>query len=283
VSDISASLPGQKKLKVEIEKLRGSVLVHPESLEIPQTMAEQEAQMAQLLEQSSNVALYQQIMTDPRNLSVFSQFPSLSKLNIPGADQVEQQQGEFEILMKSGPVANPKLAQIQALLAQAPNEPEAQTPEGQQAIQQLQQQAQSLPPMVSTVPVAQDTSETHAIHAAISLGMLASPTGRKLKNGNDEQKAAYRNILCHWQEHMAMLKQLQRPREMEFKGSVSIDPSKFPPEAQAEMFEAMGLQMPPYALQTQEQEHEITEEQEGVTAEGVPVKRKVSVVGKPLS
>jgi hypothetical protein len=41
--------------------------------------------------------------------------------------------------------------------------------------------------------------------------------------------------------------------------------------------------VPPYSLQPQEQTHEITTEKEGVDAQGVPVKQKVSVVGKPLN
>ena len=297
VADFSASLPGQKKLKIEISKLKGSVLVQPESLEIPQTLAEEEDQMATLLAESKNVELYQQIMLDPRNLAVFNKFPSLSKLDIPGADQVEEQQGEFEILMRSGPIDNPQLADmeqqieiVQSHIQQGQTDPEAATPEGQQAMQQLQEQEQKLqqsiqaiPPKVSTVPVAQDTSENHMIHAAITLGMLTSPTGRKLKNGTDEQRAIWQNFKLHWQEHMGMLKQLQPPKGIDFKGNVSIDPSKFPAPAQAQMFEAMGLSVPPYALEPEEQTHEITQEKEGVDENGVPVKQKISVVGKPLN
>jgi len=288
VANISASLPGQTKLEIELEKLQGNVLTHPESLEIPRTLAEEEEQIAELLEQSGNVSLYQQIMLDPRNLAVFSRFPSLSGLDLPGADSVEQQQGEFEILMRGGPVPNPKLAQIQQQIQSGMaievqlTDPQ-QVAQHQQMMAQLQQMEKSLPPLVSTVPVAQDTSENHMIHAAITLGMLTSATGRKLKNGDEQQNAIWQNLKLHWQEHMTVLKQLQPPKEMEFKGNVSIDPSKFPPQAQAEMFEAMGLQIPPFALQEQDQTHEITEEKEGVDASGTPVKRKVSVVGKPLS
>ena len=295
-ADFSASLPGQTKLKIELSKLQGSVLVQPESLEIPQTLAEEEDQIAELLSQSGSVALYQQIMMDPRNLSVFAHFPSLAKLNLPNADQVEAQQGEFEILMRSGPVPNPAVAQAQQQLAvlqqhitQGATDPEAQTPQGQQAMQQLQQQAQQLqqqaqqlPPLVSTVQPAQDNSENHAIHAAITLGMLTSPTGRKLKYGNPEQQQIWQNLKLHWSAHMAMLKQLQPPKEMESKISVTVDPSKFPPAAQAEMFEAMGLQVPPYALQPEDQTHEIKTEKSGVDAQGVPIKQTVSVSGAPL-
>jgi hypothetical protein len=297
IADFSASLPGQKKLKIELSKLQGNVLVQPESLEIPQTMAEQEEQLAGLLEQSGSVVLYQQIMADPRNVVTFMKMPTLKDLKNPIADAVEQQQGEFEILSRSGPIPNPKLAEIQQQIAaiekqvmEGETHPEAQTPQGQQVMQQLEQQAQTLlqqlqqtTPLVSTVPVAQDTSENHMIHAAITLGMMTSPTGRKLKYGTPEQKAIFQNYDLHWKEHMAVAKQLQPPKEMEFKGNVSIDPSKFPPQAQAEMFEAMGLQVPPFALQPQDDTHEIVQEKEGVDANGVPTKTKVSVAGKPLN
>ena len=58
---------------------------------------------------------------------------------------------------------------------------------------------------------------------------------------------------------------------------------QLPPEAQAKAFQALGLQVAPEELQPQEQTHEITEETEGLNPQtGVPTKRKVSVVGKPL-
>lgn len=282
-TNISASLPGQQKLQVEIAKLQGSVLIQRSTDEIPQTLAEEEEQMSQLIESSPNVKIYQDIMSDPANLAVFAKFPSLRDLNIPGADSVEQQQGEFEILMTSGPVPNPKVAQIQRQIAMAAVDPEAQTPQGQQMLQQLQQMAQQLPPVVSTVPVAQDNSENHTIHAAITLGMMTSPTGRKLKFGDDEQKDIYANLKAHWEEHIAVLKQLTPPPQIEMKGTVTIDPTKLPPAAQSKAFEALGLQVSPQELTPDLQEHEITQEKEGVDAQGVPVKQKVSVVGKPLN
>jgi hypothetical protein len=113
--------------------------------------------------------------------------------------------------------------------------------------------------------------------------MLTSPSGRKLKNGDDDQKAIWQNLKLHWTEHMTMVKQLAPPKEMEFKGSVTIDPSKFPPQAQAEMFQAMGLEVPPFMLQTEPQEHEVTSTKKGTDENGAEVEQKVSVVGKPLS
>lgn len=297
ITDISASLPGQQKLKVEIEKLQGSVLIQRSSSEIPQTLAEEEERMSELFQDSANVALYQAILNDPMNLTTFAKLPSFRDLNVTGADAAEQQQGEFEILMRSGPVPNPQIAAIQQqlepmqqALQQGTMSPESQTPQGQEMMTQLQAQVaqltqamQALPPLVSTVPVAQDTSENHTIHAAITLGMLTSPSGRKLKNGTDEQKQIWQNFDLHWKEHMAVAKSLTPPKSIEFKGSITIDPSKYPPEAQAQIFEAAGQTIPPFMLQTQPQEHEVTSTKKGTDENGAEVEQTVSVVGKPLS
>lgn len=297
VTNISASLPGQQKLEIEIGKLKGSVLIQRESSEIPKTLAEQEQQIAQLLEQSKNVALYGQIMSDPENLAVFAKFPSLASLKVPGADAVEQQQGEFELLMRSGPVDNPAFTALQEQLQKGQEEvvklTEAaqldptgqvaqQLQQTQQMLAQLQQAGQSVPPKVSTVPVAQDNSENHTVHAVVTLGMMTSPTGRKLKYGNDEQKAAYENLHLHWQEHVQVLKTLTPPPQVEMKATVSVDPSKLPPAAQSKAFEALGLQVSPEELTPQDDTHEVKQEKEGVDAAGIPTKTTISYAGKPL-
>jgi hypothetical protein len=240
--------------------------------------------MADLLAQAPNVAIYNAIAADPRNLVVFGKFPSLSGLEIPGLDAVEEQQGEFELLMQSGPLPNPQVSAIQQQLQQAEGNPEAMTPEGQQAIQQLQQALQSLPPEVSSVPVAQSGKENHAIHAAITLGMLNSAEGRKLKNGTPDQQAIYQNLELHWQEHVAMSEKLTPPKEMEFRGSMTVDPSKFSPDVQSKIFQAAGLQVSPEEATGDGNlsPHEVTTEKEGVDANGVPVKQKISMVGKGL-
>ena len=151
-------------------------------------------------------------------------------------------------------------------------------------MQQLQQAAQSMPPLVSSVPVAQDGSENHAIHAQVTLGLITSPEGRKLKNGNEQQQATYQNLMLHWKEHVEMSEKLTPPKEMEFRGSMTVDPSKFSPDVQSKIFQAAGLQVSPeeatgdYSLSP----HEVVSEKEGVDANGVPVKTKISMVGKSL-
>lgn len=307
VASIQSSIPGQDKLEIELGKLQGNALCYPESMEIPQTIAEQEAQFAELVEASKTVPMYQAIVNDPRNLPHIAKFPAMAGLEIQGKDDVEDQDGEFELLMQSGPQPNPQLAQppypqlqaqlqvITEQLQKGQTHREAQTPEGQQAMQALQQQAdqiqqqlQTIPPQVSSVPVAQNGSQDHAIHAAITLGMMKSAEGRKLKNGTTQpgpngepsQQAIYQNLELHWDEHVKMGQSLTPPKQIDGKFSVTVDPTKLPAAAQAKAFQALGLMVSPQDLQGDDSlvPHEVTTEKEGLGPDGVPIKQKISMV-----
>lgn len=293
-TNIRSRTPGQGKLTVELASLQGDALCAAESLEIPQTLAEQEAQTAQLVEQSPNVEIYKAIVGDPLNLPFFAGMPSLSGLHIPGLDAVEKQQGEFELLTDSGPLDNPALLQAQQqmqeleeLAQQGATHPEAKTPEGQAMLQKinqqlaaLQQTVAGLPPQVSSVTVAQDGSENHVVEAAVTLAMLNSPQGRKYKNGDTVQKAVYANLKLHWQEHEAMAKKLTPVQPLPVKAAASVAIDKLPPNVQAQALQAMGVAATPddFTSQNELVPHEVTVEKEGVDANGVPVKQKISTV-----
>lgn len=284
VADISSNVPGQGKLTIELGKLQGNALCYPESMEIPQTIAELEAQAFEAMQFADKIQVLQAMLSDPRNLTLIAKFPTFEGWEIPGLDDVEQQQGEFELLLQSGPLDNPQVQQIQEHIQKAEMDPEAATPEGQDALKQLQDALQGLPPQISSVPVAQDGSENHAIHATITLGWLNSAEGRKFKNGTEEMQAVYQNFKLHWSQHVEMGQKLTPPKEMEFKGTLSVDPSKYSPEVQAKVFQAAGLQVSPEEA-TGNQDlvpHEVTTEQEGVNEHGVPTKKTISMVGKGL-
>ena len=289
VADISSNVPGQGKLMIELEKLQGNALCYPESMEIPQTIAELEAQAFEAMQFADKVQILGQMLADPRNLTLIAKFPTFEGWEIPGLDDVEQQQGEFELLMKSAPQDNPDYLAIQQQMTAI--EKQAGSPEGLQAnpdllaqAKQLVEQLQGVPPKVSSVPVAQDGSENHAIHAVITLGWLNSAEGRKYKNGSEEMQAVYQNFKLHWQQHVEMGQKLTPPKEMEFKGTLSVDPSKYSPEVQAKVFQAAGLQVSPEEA-TGNQDlvpHEVVTEKEGVDESGIPVKQKIAMVGKGL-
>jgi hypothetical protein len=296
---IRSRTPGQQRLVVELENLRGDALCYAESLEIPQTLAEQEAQTAALIQASSNVELYRSIVNDVQNLPYFAQMPSLSGLHIPGLGAVEKQQGEFELLTSTGPIENPAIAELEEqilplrqLIARGLTHPEAQTPQGQQTLAQLQQQLPQLEsrlqqlkatqPLVSSVPVAQDGSENHAVEAAITLAKLNSPEGRKFKNGTPEQQAVYQNLLLHWRQHEAMAEKLTPVQPLPVKASATVAVDKLPPTVQAEALTALGVAAKPedFIPQTEMVPHETTVEQIGIDPNGTPVKVKTSAINR---
>ena len=296
---IRSRTPGQQRLVVELENLRGDALCYAESLEIPQTLAEQEAQTAALIQASSNVELYRSIVNDVQNLPYFAQMPSLSGLHIPGLGAVEKQQGEFELLTSTGPIENPAIAELEEqilplrqLIARGLTHPEAQTPQGQQTLAQLQQQLPQLEsrlqqlkatqPLVSSVPVAQDGSENHAVEAAITLAKLNSPEGRKFKNGTPEQQAVYQNLLLHWRQHEAMAEKLTPVQPLPVKASATVAVDKLPPNVQAEALTALGVAAKPedFIPQTEMVPHETTVEQIGIDPNGTPVKVKTSAINR---
>jgi hypothetical protein len=291
ISDFTVGLQGER-VRVRVSKLQGEVLVWSTSTEIPPTLAEQQAEIGQMLQSMGQVPFYSQVLNDPRNLEIIRRMPSLSGLHIPGMDDLEAQMADNQKLLSESPLPNPQVEMLKEQLMQA----DMQLAQAQQMgdvqtinalapqIQQMSQQIQSLPPLISTCPVPQDASQNHSIRAAVALAALNSAKGRAAQEGNQQQKAGWLNLKLNWEEHTQMAQKLMPPPAVEMRANMTLDPTKLPPDAQAIAFEKLGIQMPPFVLQPQEQTHEITQESEGLDPEsGVPVKRKVSVVGKPLN
>lgn len=295
-SDFTVGLAGER-VRVKIKKLRGDVLVWTTSTEIPPTLAEQQAEIGSMIQAMGTVPLYGSILSHPKNLDLLRKLPSLTGLHLPGWDDLLAQMEDNAKLLSEAPLPNPQIAQIeqqiQMLDAQAqqqasqvidPMQRQQIVQQAMQQVQQLQQQMQTLPPQVSSVPVPQDTSQDHQIRATIALETMKSAKGRASMVGDEQAQAGFMNLKLNWQEHAQMVQKLTPPKPIDVKASITMDPTKLPPAAQAIAFERLGIQMPPMSLEPETQEHEVTEESEGLDPNtGVPVKRKVSVVGKPLS
>ena len=296
VADFSVGLPSER-VRVKVGKLKGNVLVWSTSTEIPPTLAEQQAEIGQMLQAMATVPFYAGILSDPRNLEMLRRMPSLTGMKIPGLDDVERQIEDNQKLLSESPLPNPQLEaikeQIQMLDQQAeqaanstpdPMQRQQIIQQAQQQVAQLTQQMQSMPPLIPSVQPIQNTSQDHQIRAAIALAEMKSSRGKAAQNGDQKQKEGFLNLALNWEAHATIAQKLQPPPPMEARISYSVDPTKLPPAAQGIFFERAGIEMPPLALQAQEQTHEVTEETEGINPDtGVPTKRKVSVVGKPLN
>jgi hypothetical protein len=179
----------------------------------------------------------------------------MKAFKVPGATSITKQKAEFELLLRSGPMPNPKVMQIQQVLDQAAEKMEQLTAVGQPmdpqqmaAIQQMQQLQKSLPPQVSTVPVSQDESELHSVEADQCSDWMNSSEGQKFKYGTPQQRAAYQNAHLHWTEHMTMAKQIaaaNAPPEKPPSESLSVDVSKMPPNIAIQALAKMKINATP--------------------------------------
>jgi len=221
---------------IELNDLKGNVLCFPESdTSFPESWTQRQQRFTALLQDSKNPVI-QTLLQLPNNLRVAKDAVGLTDFEIPQADSVDKQRGEFEVLMKTGPVPNPKLQQAQQLMQSA--QMKGAPPE---ALQQAEQMIQQIPPEVSTVPVDPDWDD-HEAEAATCGQFINSPTGRKMKNGTPEEQAGLANIALHGMEHKALIKAPQ-PQQKPVSEQISL--KDLPPEGQQQMAAQAGIQITP--------------------------------------
>jgi len=283
----SGMVPGVGRISVDMEKMsQGDAYCYPQADSgFPESEAEKEQRLKDFID-SGGVPTVIAAAGDPMNFEAANRATKRFGITIPGTDSVRKQQEEFEVLLKTPPQDNPAyiqaVAQVQQVVEQAQTEPDAQTPEGQQGLQQLQQAVSQIPQKISSVPVEQDASVNHGIEAATCFNKINSPEGQKLKR---EQPLIFENLMLHWQGHTDMATKLAPPpASPEVKPGVTLAVDKLGPEAQSAVLQKeYGITVAPEQTQPSPDLHEITQEKEGVDAQGVPVKQKISYSGKALN
>jgi hypothetical protein len=276
--DINDVVPGRGSISIRLNNLKGNVLCYPEANpEFPESWAQREQRWKELLDvaiKSPDMALSQTIL-DPRNIREFQSVLRLKGLVVKGADSVEKQEAELEILLRSGPQPNPKkllmqqalqkaqdgmAQQVQGHLAtgQAPNpEEQQQLQAAPQMMQQMQQQITQLPDQVSTVIVRGDESEDDAVEASVLFDWMNSPDGRKFCYGTPQQQQAFANVHLHWTEHKASAKKIAQqnaPPPQPPKVSFSVPADKMPPPEQAAIVTAGGIPANPQDFAVQDKQ-----------------------------
>ena len=297
--------PETGRVRVEMKELKSSLIAIAETdTNFPESWSEREERVWQLIQQMPTNQYIAAMMANPANARLIKDAARMG-LSIDGADSWMKQEGEFVKLLSGRPEPNPQVAQIlqkikeiqaemetgaqqaQAMAAQG-QQPDQQAVQGLQlgiqTIQQLQQQAQQLPPLVSSVAVRQDSSEEHVVEMMCCLKKMISPEGRRLANSKIEsERAAFANLHLHWNEHKtaAGLVAAQNQQPIEPKSSITMAVDKMPGAAQSALLAKLGVNVPPEAFD-QMGPHEITHEVEGVNAQGATEKVKTSMVGKQL-
>jgi len=261
--EIAQNIPGRGNVTVNTANLlSGKVLCYAESNPaFPESWQQKETKIMNMIDKAAANPILNGYMMAPQNAPAVLSALRIKGIKIPGATSALKQKSEFEVLLRQGPMPNPQLIQMQdageniqmqAHEAQATGQPVP--PELVQQMQQMTQAVQQMPKMVSTIPVAQDESENHAVEATECFEWINSTEGQKFKNGTPQQRVGFENVHLHWAEHVAMAKKIAIANKAPDKPpseSISIDVSKMPPPVAVQALSKAGIQATPDMFQQQ--------------------------------
>jgi hypothetical protein len=246
--------------------LAGNVLCYAESNPaFPESWQQKETKLMTLIEKGAANPALNAIIFSPHNSTELVSALRMKGFTVTGASSADKQKNEFEVLLRSGPQDNPQFLQMKSSLDQATQGMQQSQATGQPVppeaagmMQQLGQALKTVPPQTSTVPVAQDESENHAVEATECFEWLNSTEGQKFHYGSPEQKAGFENVHMHWQEHVTMAKKIAAANKAPDKPpseSISMDISKMPAAVAAQAVMKLGMQADPnlFAQQADQQ------------------------------
>lgn len=258
-------LGGVDKTVVNVQDLKGNFLCFPDTDEnFPETWTQKSNRFALIITDAATNPFFQKLLDSVKNLKLIQQMSGFKDLSIPQLESYEQQLGEIAILFKGRPVPNPELTELETAMQelqqhiaemqqthlQQPPPPQVDPATGQPVpapdpsapfvaqLQQMQQQAQSLPPLVSSYPI--DETDDDDVHAQTCLEIMRSPKGRAMKNGTAKDQMAYANLKLHWKEHQAVLAQKAQAAAAAAQASAAV-----PPKPPSFSFSANAKDLPP--------------------------------------
>ena len=238
-------LAGSEKVVVDMQDLKANFLCFPETSEnFPESDTQRQNKLSLVVQDAATNPLFQQILDSPNNLELIKNGVGLEDLEIPMLESRDKQLGEIEVMLKSGPVPNPQIGQIEQQIAQLAQ----QTVQGGDAqamaqLPELEQQQQELPPLVSTVDIDPDFDD-HAAEFATCSAWINSPRGRSMKNGTPEEQQSFENIRLHALEHKKAMQAAQQPPQQK-PPSVSMNLKDLPPTGASQAAAKAGLQVSP--------------------------------------
>jgi broad specificity phosphatase PhoE len=246
-----AGQPGEA-VRIELADLKGNVLCYPEeSYDIPESWNQRQARYQGMITEAATNPYLAQLLASPQNAKLAHDAAGMEEFIIPQADSWEGQLGEFEILLKSSPIPNPQKIQAQQKIdtmvsAAKTVPPQAIPPGAVSGVDQMIQQIQAMPDMISSVQIDPQVEDS-ATHSACCAWWLNSPEGRKYKNGTPEERDGYQNVRLHKLEHDAAMKNNVPPAPQK-PLSVSVNVDKMPARAAAAELNKRGLPATPQEI-----------------------------------
>lgn len=238
---------------IDPNQLKGRVIVYPEyDSAFPESWRDRETRYTELVAGAAGNPFYASLLKIPSNLRAIADNVRMADLTVPGEESVDKQLLELTQLKMTAPLPNPALLQARQQLTDAQagmalDKVNGKTipPEAVAMIQAIEQQLQSMPPLVTSIPVAQDASENHEVEAATVFEWMNSEEGMRFKSGNAEQQAGFQNAHLHWQAHMEMAAKLAPPQPAPHPPSISFKGEDLPPDAQTQALAQAGIKSSP--------------------------------------
>ena len=198
---INEQIPGGEAIRIEINDLKGNILVYAESDEnFPETYTQKKNSITLLFQDASKNPELSAIFDHSANLEFCQSMFGLRDLYIPKVASRNKQLGEIELLLRQKPAPNPKLVAAQSQLLKM-QKVIAKTPGADPSmLQQVQQQIQQLmatQPQVSSIPI-DPLTEDNAVEAETCWQYLNSAAGRRDKRTS---RTGYENVRLHFLEH----------------------------------------------------------------------------------
>lgn len=236
--EISDVIPGKGVVSVNANDLKGDVLCYPEyDAAFPESWSERETRYREVIAGAAANPIYAAMAKIPKNLRAMADAARMSELAVPGEQAVKKQTMELEQLTQSAPVPNPAKLEIEQQIAEM-------TAAGQPVPPEIAKQIESIPPLVSSVPVAQDASEDHAVEGQTCFEWMNDEEGQKFKNGTADQQAAFQNVFLHWKGHTDQAAKLtQQPPQIPPRLNISM--KDLPPSGRTQAAAKTGLMIPP--------------------------------------
>jgi hypothetical protein len=252
----SISVVGKVSVTVEIADLQGDMMAIPDVDEnFPETQTQKSNQVAKIIAEAAQNPMLAKIVDDPDNLEFVRDAVGLEGWVIGALESRDKQLGEIEVMLKSGPIPNPAIEQIEMQLGQIAQAARAALQTGDQQKAQaliaegegLQKQQKALPRLVSSESIDPRVDDNE-VEAMTTLRFLNGPRGRAMKNSNDEERASYENIRLHYIEHDdedKKQKAANAPKPQPKPPSISFKGPALSPDAAAQSLAQAGINADP--------------------------------------
>jgi hypothetical protein len=256
---------GKVSTTIEMDDLKGEMLAYADVDEsFPETDTQKANRLTNLMQAAETNPFLGTIMDEPDNLELVRDANGMEDFVIPQLEARDKQLGEIEVMLKTGPIPNPAIAQIQQQIATLKSAaqkvmlgaPQLAAPEAaqgvQQKIQQLTQQMQQVmqtQPEVSSEPVY-DTDD-HDVEALTAKRFINSARGRAMRHGSEPEQRSLQNIILHYRAHKqeaAAEAAANQPPQQQKPPSISGNIKDMTPDEQSQALAKAGIHSDPASI-----------------------------------